>query len=456
MQPTLFVISDLHLGPGRDAATGEWNILEDFRDDESLCAFLRETGQSPRPVELVIAGDFIEYPQILPDIALNSPEDRLGCSEAESIERTAVLLGQRPDIASGHPLVFAALREFMMHGHSITIIPGNHDIDLLWDGVWAMFFDAIYPPGAPGTLRLVPFSYTVGSAETGRVVIQHGHEHDVANAFGDEMRAPFGHDRYGICRLKRCWGTLFVDKVYNRLESRYRFIDNVKPMSKVIKMGLQNDAFFTAPAVLSIILFVFTSKAPLREFVSANLSAEEALLSNRRDLDELVATIEDPTLQDYLTRMAQEHPADYANLADALATMDDGDWQDIRAGAADQHTLDEETAAEEPTATLGGGGSDPYTRSVRAILEQDAHAETVIFGHTHSAIDGLPSPIYLPDGRQGYYFNTGTWTQRLRETDRPLLWDDLSVESNYVSVKTYITLVPDASGRYAAQMHNWE
>src|SRR4029450_9566143 len=109
MDPVVYLISDLHLGPGRDAAAGDWNVLEDFQFDDALSAFLAHiVAAHSEPIELIIAGDFIDYPQILPELGLTSPANDLGTTEDESVERTRMVLGQRPELASGHPAVFEA------------------------------------------------------------------------------------------------------------------------------------------------------------------------------------------------------------------------------------------------------------------------------------------------------------------------------------------------------------
>ena len=48
---------------------------------------------------------------------------------------TSAASAPTPATASGHPQVFTRLRGFMEAGHSITILAGNHDIDLLWPAV---------------------------------------------------------------------------------------------------------------------------------------------------------------------------------------------------------------------------------------------------------------------------------------------------------------------------------
>jgi hypothetical protein len=368
MDPVVYLISDLHLGPGRDAKTGEWDVLEDFQFDEALGAFLDHVSASHHePVELIIAGDFIDYPQILPDLSLTSPSNDLGTTEGESVERTRVVLGQRPDAASGHPAVFDALRRFMTNGHSITIMVGNHDIGLLWPEVWKAIFDAIYPPGASGELRREPFSRTYGAAEHGRIYVEHGHERDIQNCFGDQMAQPFAYDRSGVKRLKRCWGTLFVDKVYNQLERDRWFIDNVKPISRVIKLGLANDFPFTATALALIARFFLTSGASLHVISGGVLSDEDEAAPvppEQRNAETVVNTIADPELRGALERRMAD-PAFQAAFEGEVQQFEERDWQAIAEGAPHQPTLDQAAGEGDGAAVLGEEAEDAYRTAAK-------------------------------------------------------------------------------------------
>src|SRR5262245_15665374 len=359
MASIVYLISDLHLGPGRLPSTNDWDPLEDFRADDALAAFLdRISSAGGAPLELVIAGDFIDYPQILPELGLKSPQNQRGTTQEESLERTRVVLGQRPALASGHPAVFARLRRFMGDGHSVTILVGNHDIDLLWPDVWGLIFDTLYPPGAAGTLRREEFSYIVGQAGRGRIYIEHGHERDPENCFGDQMTMPFGEDKNGVLRLKRCYGTLFVDKVYNQLERQRWFIDNVKPISRVIGLGLKNDLVFTGTALALIVKFFLTGGLPPKQ-VAAVLGVEDTWPEEQRHGDAVVAAVADDELRAYLERRMAD-PAFRASFEDEVQEFDEDDWRQIQEGVGQQPTLDQAAGAEPPSMVLGDEEEDYY------------------------------------------------------------------------------------------------
>ncbi|MBS1968349.1 MAG: metallophosphoesterase [Chloroflexi bacterium SZAS-1] len=456
MSAATYLISDLHLGPGRNPATGSWDALEDFTADAALSAFLDQisVAAGTSPIELIIAGDFIDYPQILPELALTSPRNARGTTEAESIERTRVVLGQLPERNSGHPLVFARLRQFMADGHSITILVGNHDIDLLWPGVWALIYAAIYPPGAAGTLRREAYSYTVGNAERGRVYIEHGHERDPENCFGERMSQPFGDDGTGMMRLKRCYGTLFVDKIYNQLEGERWFIDNVKPISKIIGLGLKNDLFYTGGALALIIKFFFTAGLPPKQ-LSTVLDDAETWPQGQRTPNALLGAVKDDDLRAYVEQRLTD-PQVRAEFGAEIARFDEQDWREMRAGAPRQPSV-ETIADDKPRSVLLAAEEEDYYRAgAREVLALDPGITTVIMGHTHAAIDGLTSPIYLAGSRTGYYFNSGTWTPHLRaRPGRGYSWAEIADPNNYTSSFTYLELVPNDAGEYRVELHNW-
>lgn len=461
MENVVYVVSDLHMGPGREAATGAWHPLEDFRVDDAFCAFLDKIGSGPAPVELVIAGDFIEYPQILPELAQRSPEDCLGCTEGESCERTALVLGQRPHIASGHPAVFNRLRRFVQDGHSVTIMVGNHDVELLWPRAWSMLADAICPAGVRGKLQRANYSYVVGSASRGRIYIEHGHERDPANRYGLPDAEMFAADSRGTRRIKRNWGTLFVDKVFNQLEPHNWFIDNIKPSARALQLGLRNNIGFTAHALLLVLKFMLTSSPPFGDLIEAKLSDEDELLPEERDPERLAAVVADRDVRLFL----EDHLRDEgfrAMFERSVQKLGAVEWRRMRRGAARQPTLDQlspgPASCAPAAATLGASGEeDAYTTAARQVMERDSRIETVIMGHTHTPVNGSNEPIYLSGNRKGYYYNSGTWTPHLCfQPGVSYTWADLGNSANYDCVQTYLVLAPDERGAYHVQMEPWE
>lgn len=452
MEKVVYVVSDLHLGSGW-LPGGALDPLEDFTADEAFAQFLGAIGTAGAPAELVIAGDFLEYCQTLPELGLASPEDDLGCSEDESLQRTRVILGQHAARGSGHPRVFAALRDFMVEGNSIAIIAGNHDVDLLWSKVWALIFDAVYPPGAAGDLRLLRHDYTLGGGRRGRVYIEHGHEHDKANRFGDRMAQPFGMDRAGVRRLKRCWGTLFVDKVFNQLEGERWFIDNIKPALRVVQLGLRNDFRFTATALGLVARFLLTSGLP----PLLGAADEEGEGAPPIAVERVVAGIADPDLRAHL----QAHLAEPGFREEFERTLRGAPGAELAAavrGAGQQLTLDEVRVVTGGEVILGGSGAteDAYRAAARAVLEDDPSIGTVVMGHTHVALDGREDPITRPDGSRGQLFNAGTWTQHLRdESHRSYTWEELADPANYTVSQSYVRLDPDGEGGYLPSLGSW-
>src|SRR5216683_2996227 len=98
--PRKVIISDLHLGAGRSLA-GKVNKLEDFRFDDEFSRFL--SAFRDKPTELVIAGDFIDFWQIMPE--RNVKQDRVvGSTAADSRAKLRAAM-------DGHPEVFRVLGE---------------------------------------------------------------------------------------------------------------------------------------------------------------------------------------------------------------------------------------------------------------------------------------------------------------------------------------------------------
>jgi UDP-2,3-diacylglucosamine pyrophosphatase LpxH len=116
--------------------------------------------------------------------------------------------------------VFDALRAFIGSGGDVLVMPGNHDVDLFWPAVQQVLrretrCDDERLQFSPGW-----------RVQRRKVVLEHGNRFDGANAF---LHAPpFVNYDDGL-RLERCWGTYFMEAVYNELEDAARWIDKLHP-----------------------------------------------------------------------------------------------------------------------------------------------------------------------------------------------------------------------------------
>jgi UDP-2,3-diacylglucosamine pyrophosphatase LpxH len=127
---SVFVISDLHLGGQAPAMMGRPGLLASFIDGLSA-----RLGDAPgSALELVIAGDFVDFLAAAPSAGF-TPDPRAACDKLGAVMK------------SGSPFapVFDALGRHVAGGHRLTVLLGNHDVELALPQVQAAFLDRIVP-----------------------------------------------------------------------------------------------------------------------------------------------------------------------------------------------------------------------------------------------------------------------------------------------------------------------
>lgn len=219
---TTVVLSDLHLGAGRDGA--DWDRYEDFRWAEEFTAFLAALNPEARgPVDLVLAGDAFELWQGRDGRCPSVPERRdLGCSADEALARIGRAIAQ-------HGVELAALQRFaQVPGNRLVVLPGNHDAALLFPAVAEQLARAV--PAA----RLEAKGWWV--SEDGLTMVEHGQQIGEPNALNsfEGWPSPFLQEKSWWCfwgsgtpHLRRPWGEQFVVEFYDAWEDRFPVIDNV-------------------------------------------------------------------------------------------------------------------------------------------------------------------------------------------------------------------------------------
>jgi len=265
----LLVVSDLHLSEGFDSATGKFSRLEDFWFGDAFARFLRYhegvRGQprfGGRPWMLIINGDLFDFLQVvsLPeedrllrtirdftshrDLSVNERDFGLGTTAAESEWKLK-------QIARGHQHFFAALGWFVAHGNHVTVLKGNHDVDLHWPQVQERFVaevqraytrerlaldhgPALSAQEVHDCLHFHPWFYY----EPGRIYVEHGGQYEALNHFRDYLNPVLPDDP---TRIELPWGSLFVRYLFNRIELVHPFADNVKPVTRYVGWAFRTD-----------------------------------------------------------------------------------------------------------------------------------------------------------------------------------------------------------------------
>lgn len=378
------MISDLHVGDPNSPR------LEDFNRDVQFESLLQSLpARAGGPVSLVIAGDFIDFPQILPELGRSSPGDRFGTTEAESESRMLAAI-------AGHPRVFEAVKGFVRDGNQILLLPGNHDVDLHFDKVFAALRTAAGDPPEES----LSFVREALIAEQG-VYMEHGNQVSYDNYF-EAWKAPILDAPDGKKRIERPWGTMFMDLVYNDAEEAYPFVNKVYPHARMaaIVMKLLKDDTRVALRTLGKFAAFF-------------------LLKGRKMIEGHILGDKDPAKSDAVSRAQVE------KLVEGLGPMD----------PARRSALVEETwalvqpaapAAGGATGLLGGGesedGSEPVAvagllgrtdeRGLSELADsliRKGKTRVIAFGHTHEPVDA-PKTV---GGKQFQIFNTGGWIPRI-------------------------------------------
>ena len=175
----VYIVSDLHLG-GAQAAAGErgFQICTQTAALAELIDRLAARNPDNGGEELVIAGDFVDF------LAESDGTGENGDPVWKALrEDDAVAEQLLHTVAMRSPDVFAALRRFSARGHTLTILLGNHDIELALSAVQAAFRMGLgQPQDIAARLRFErgdkPGMIEVGGA---RILIGHGEQSDPWN-----------------------------------------------------------------------------------------------------------------------------------------------------------------------------------------------------------------------------------------------------------------------------------
>ncbi len=182
---SILVFSDVHLGSDlNDAGPFVPRSAAVDRDLARMLAHYRGVRPPADRWRIVIAGDFIDFVgmSIDPkedeqlDTELTPEERRNGVGSAEDHARLKLRR-----VARRHAEVFDELGKLVNEGHTLTMLHGNHDIELHWDGLKEDFRDLVAAGASDeeranvrGRIDFEPWFFHRENV----VYIEHGHQYD--------------------------------------------------------------------------------------------------------------------------------------------------------------------------------------------------------------------------------------------------------------------------------------
>lgn len=222
----VYVISDLHLG----GPVG----FRMMRHPDVLAAFIKgiTCGDSP-PKELVIAGDFVDF------LAEGTaPDGEIPSQWAPLVEDASLAeaLLKRIALNSSYKIVFEALSDFLRAKHRLTILLGNHDIELSYPRVRSALGQVLGTEEGQG----FRFVYDGEAYIVGDALIEHGNRYDRWNQVDhDSLRRlrslqSRGQEAERPGLFKPPAGSRLVANVMNPIKRDYPFVDLLKPENEAV------------------------------------------------------------------------------------------------------------------------------------------------------------------------------------------------------------------------------
>jgi UDP-2,3-diacylglucosamine pyrophosphatase LpxH len=386
MRTELYVISDLHLGGAQENNGRHAFQMCPPRNQARLAQFIDALpGRRPETdVRLVLAGDIVDFLAEEP-FAPFTADRHIACTKLKHI-------------IDSTRAVWTALGDFVVRrGGALTLMLGNHDLELCLPGVRQLLLDTI------GEGR-VEFLYDNQAYTCGPVLIEHGNRFDEWNA------VPHGALRRVRSQLSRgdtptplqaLPGSRLVVEVMNRLKQDYSFVDLLKPETAGVLPIL---AALGAGSLRDI----WQGFQGYRQTFAVDFD------ENREPKDETyIGAVDDADqkLFDLAENIALGGDATQVNaFTDALTGARDSVSSMVREyrraalfkvfrGRAETHRLAFDVGQEMAN----------YETPARKAVQ--AGYQVIVYGHTH-----LVKRVRLGDPREPLpvYLNTGTWADLIR------------------------------------------
>lgn len=383
MQRSLYVISDLHLGGAEGyqmcAAAGR----------ERLVAFIRHliARSQQTQLHLLLNGDVVDF------LAEKEFASFTSDDQAATAKLACIIDSTRP--------VWEALSDFARSGARLTLLLGNHDVELSFPGPRALLARTL---GGP-----VDFIYDNEAFTDGDVLVEHGNRYDRWNVVSHdklrEMRSALSRREPPPTDYLGPPGSQLVQKVMTPLKEIYPWIDLLKPEGEgmfPVLAAIKPSAMREAPQFLR-----YAASAQQVRFNDKGAPADPQNVAATSGVNDQAGT--SPALREALDIAGLLDPGNVAggqDERDLLTRLKEGASDAVR-----NAKIGLLTRALRFFARANSNAFDTrleqaeYLRAARASA--DNGFKVIVYGHTH-----LPKQVDLGDGAR--YLNTGTWADLMQ------------------------------------------
>jgi|APLak6261658528_1056013.scaffolds.fasta_scaffold03787_2 UDP-2,3-diacylglucosamine pyrophosphatase LpxH len=400
----VFIISDLHIG-------GEYSDIKGGRGFRinthvaDLCKFfveIRERAKDTKmSTELVINGDFLDF------LAEKVPQELKRKSFIDDQEKALATFEQ---IVKRDKAVFDELNKLLDAGVSVTVLLGNHDIELSLPAIRDQL----------GTLlrldsgRKFKFIYDGEAYLIGDVLIEHGNrydgwnvvDHDLLRRFRSESsrRLSISHD----ADFSPPAGSELVELIMNPIKKDYPFIDLLKPETDAaipfllaLEPSYANAANAIEAGRLALKAKWRGQKEPARPRQPGNFAGQVDSPLNKV----LNLQLEDPSEREKLRQLIKTAQEGKQNMSSGVANRILSFAQLINSNNYEErlHILRGTLRClqRDKSFDLSIESGKEYIAAAQK-LASNTGISTIVFGHTH-----LAKEVEIADGKK--YINTGTW-----------------------------------------------
>jgi UDP-2,3-diacylglucosamine pyrophosphatase LpxH len=290
----LIIVSDQHLGRGKNAETGRHFNLEAFFYDEDFARFCRSLCEDAAargvPFKLILNGDIFDFLRIEPEDP--GPQASVWDRRYGMPSTPAAAARIARQILDGHPRWVDGITTILTAGHDVVFLPGNHDNEMQWASVQAVIRDRLRDRlgalGADADAALAHLSFRPWFYyEPGRIWVEHGCQYDPENSF----RYPL---RQGLEQLADPGDTTESDLPLGNFIQRYLYngfghitfiVPSAKANLRYTKWLLVNQPRFLARVIAKHVPFSFQVVKRLAQAIGSRSRLEEI---HARELEALV------------------------------------------------------------------------------------------------------------------------------------------------------------------------